>query len=158
MSESKQQLAPWPWRWDDTPWEKYDPMERAPWLVDAKDNPVLSGQISCKDEAHGRAIAAAPELVEALQAAMRAASDTLFVLREMLENDYEHTHPRLENLAEALDKATDVGYAALAKAGAIDQPRAAKPVAEPLRHPTICSFCLEPNCNGECSGDGWMGD
>lgn len=140
MSESKQQLAPWPWRWDDTPWEKYDPMERAPWLVDAEDNPVLSGQISCKDEAHGRAIAAAPELVEALRIALQLLTDM--------------GAPEEPEDAKVLEAAR----AALAKAGAIDQMRAAKPVAEAARHPTICSFCLEPNCNGECSGDGGMGD
>ncbi|CAG9205472.1 hypothetical protein BGLA2_1720054 [Burkholderia gladioli] len=117
MSESKQQLAPWPWRWDDTPWEKYDLMERAPWLVDAEDNPVLAGQITCRDEAHGRAIAAAPELVEALNKTTSAASDALFVLQELIKNDYCR-YGHLESIVESLDKSTDAGYAALAKAGA----------------------------------------
>ncbi|WP_186167279.1 hypothetical protein [Burkholderia gladioli] len=90
--------------------------------------------------AHAKLIgddSAAPELVEALQAIM-----------EMCDGYVPNTSKAVWNQARA----------ALAKAGAIDQPRAAKPVAEPARHSTICSFCLEPNCNGECLGDGGMGD
>ncbi|WP_186065081.1 hypothetical protein [Burkholderia gladioli] len=66
---------------------------------------------------HGPAAETAPELVEALQVTTRAASDTLFVLREILRND-GGADLRLENLADALDKATDLGWPALVKAGA----------------------------------------
>ncbi|WP_186215884.1 hypothetical protein [Burkholderia gladioli] len=115
MSESKQQWTPGPW-------------ELAPWgdligsngdkVVFAGDGFSIGSRSNSTWKANGDVAKVAPELAEALQEAMRAASDTLFVLREMLENNYGHTHPRLENLADALDKATDVGYAALAKAGA----------------------------------------
>ncbi|WP_186019904.1 hypothetical protein [Burkholderia gladioli] len=128
MSESKQQLIAEKERvWDQdgelvaTVWARRPDETRLPgeaWIdMRTRIGPALDAAVQ-ETISLARQFAAAPELVEALQAAMRAASDTLFVLREMLENDYEHTHPRLENLAEALDKATDVGYAALAKAGA----------------------------------------
>ncbi|WP_186260311.1 hypothetical protein [Burkholderia gladioli] len=66
---------------------------------------------------HGAAAEAAPELVEALNETTRAASDALFVLQELIKNDYCR-YGHLENIVESLDKSTDAGYAALAKAGA----------------------------------------
>lgn len=113
MSESKQRLI-------DAAFDHLNEMGAAAagMVAIPSTTPQLFFVIGEKEQIAAMVGPAAPELVEALQEAMRAASDTLFVLREMLENDYEHTHPRLENLAEALDKATDVGYAALAKAGA----------------------------------------
>ncbi|WP_186260434.1 hypothetical protein [Burkholderia gladioli] len=94
---------------------------------------------------HGPAAEAAPELVEAL----RIAEAKLVELEAHVGGGDDEIY---------VEGAILTIRAALAKAGAIDQPRATKPVAEPARHPTICSFCLEPNCNGECSGDGGMGD
>jgi protoporphyrinogen oxidase len=53
--------------WDDTVWD-YDPAEQAPWLVtdDAARDRVLWGEIKC-GEANARLIAAAPDLLEALE-------------------------------------------------------------------------------------------
>ena len=59
-----------PWEWDDevpTCYSETDWSEVAPWLVDSNGNDVLSGQIVCKNKADLALIAAAPELLEALQ-------------------------------------------------------------------------------------------
>ncbi|MBW5285974.1 hypothetical protein [Burkholderia gladioli] len=79
--------------------------------------PQLFFVIGEKEQIAAMVGAAEAELVEALQVTTRAASDTLFVLQEILRND-GGADPRLENLAEALDKATDLGWPALVKAGA----------------------------------------
>ena len=55
-----------PWAWDDSVWEECDQMQRAPWLVDAVGNPVLKGEIRCVSEEFAHLIAAAPELLNAL--------------------------------------------------------------------------------------------
>lgn len=70
MSQAKH--TPGPWEWDGSVWQ-YDEQEEAPWLVqapwhDVKSKAVLSGSIRCNTEADARLIAAAPELLEALQA------------------------------------------------------------------------------------------
>lgn len=57
-----------PWAWDDKVWEECDPMQRAPWLIDAAGNPVLKGEIRCASEDLANLIEAAPDLLEALQA------------------------------------------------------------------------------------------
>lgn len=61
--------------------------------------------------------AGVPELVGALNKTTSAASNALFVLQELIKNDYCR-YGHLENIVESLDKSTDAGYAALAKAGA----------------------------------------
>ncbi|WP_257834576.1 hypothetical protein [Burkholderia glumae] len=129
MSESKQQWTPGPWSLTTVPTSigschKIGPFPSAGDRRETCACVYADGIRIGIDEkipaavelfANAKLIAAAPELVEALQVAMRAASDTLFVLRDILRND-GGADPRLENLADALDKATDIGYAALAKA------------------------------------------
>jgi len=61
--------------------------------------------------ANARLIAAAPELLEALKATNSAAHEALIVLRDVLRDD-----ARFDDLIRTLDNATDVGYAAIAKA------------------------------------------
>jgi hypothetical protein len=68
MSEIKH--ASGPWQWDDEVWTEYDPAERAPWLIGADGRLILTGQIRCQTEADARLIAAAPELLEALEDAI----------------------------------------------------------------------------------------
>ena len=59
--------TPGPWEWDGDVWE-YDRETEAPWLMSAKTGmPVIQGDIDCmRDDA--RLIAAAPDLLEALEA------------------------------------------------------------------------------------------
>lgn len=66
----KAQHTPGPWKWDGNPCE-YDEQNEAPWLVDDQDNypPVLGGAIKCANTANARLIAAAPDLLEALESA-----------------------------------------------------------------------------------------
>ena len=58
--------TPGPWGWDSTVWD-YDPVQEAPWLVTTEGDRVLSGSIQCTSKANARLIAAAPDLLEALQ-------------------------------------------------------------------------------------------
>ncbi len=60
-------IAPWPWGWDGPVWD-YDIENEARWLLDAEGNPVLQGEIKCRDENHAHLIAAAPELLAACKA------------------------------------------------------------------------------------------
>jgi len=61
------QHTPGPWHWDGNPCD-YDPDQEAPWLVDSNNPypPILGGTIKCQSEADARLIAAAPDLLEAL--------------------------------------------------------------------------------------------
>ncbi|WP_433705834.1 hypothetical protein [Paraburkholderia sacchari] len=52
-----------------------------------------------------------PELFDALKAVNAAASEALFFLRDVMRDD-----SRFDELIQRLDEATDVGYAAIAKA------------------------------------------
>ncbi|NBI44947.1 hypothetical protein [Burkholderia sp. ISTR5] len=118
MSESKQQWTPGPWTEEGfdqihaqvaTHGHFYGAM-----IIGADGETIVA---QCVMPHNMPALKATPDLIEALQVTTRAASDTLFVLQEILRND-GGADLRFENLAAALDKATDVGYAALAKAGA----------------------------------------
>ena len=62
------QHTPGPWHWDGNPCN-YDKEQEAPWLIDANDSypPILGGTITCQSDANARLIAAAPDLLEALQ-------------------------------------------------------------------------------------------
>jgi hypothetical protein len=71
----------------------------------------VSGANFDEAKANARLIAAAPELLEALKATNSAAHEALIVLRDVLRDD-----ARFDDLIRALDNATDVGYAAIAKA------------------------------------------
>ena len=61
------QHTPGPWHWDGNPCN-YDKEQEAPWLVDANNSfpPILGGTITCQSDANARLIAAAPELLKAL--------------------------------------------------------------------------------------------
>jgi hypothetical protein len=67
--------TPGPWQWDGNVCE-YDPENEAPWLVSdayavggetSLSGVVLKGTINCQTEANARLIAAAPELLAALE-------------------------------------------------------------------------------------------
>lgn len=61
--------TPGPWEWDGSVWN-YDSENEAPWLVQGGSDHrvfVLLGSIKANKEADARLIAAAPELLEALQ-------------------------------------------------------------------------------------------
>ena len=61
------QHTPGPWHWDGDVCS-YDKENEAPWLCSSEDNPILSGEIGCDTEANARLIAAAPDLLGALEA------------------------------------------------------------------------------------------
>ena len=54
------------WHWDSNPCD-YDVNEDQPWLVDDNGNQVLWGEIHCDLNDNAYLIAAAPELLEALE-------------------------------------------------------------------------------------------
>ena len=54
------------WHWDSNPCD-YDVNEDQPWLVDDNGNRVLWGEIHCDLNDNAYLIAAAPELLEALE-------------------------------------------------------------------------------------------
>lgn len=66
--------TPAPWKWDDDAIQEkeYDDKHHAPWLLGAKDCPVLRGQIKCGDnDSDLRFLEAAREDVPALVAEVR---------------------------------------------------------------------------------------
>lgn len=56
-------------------------------------------------------VRSAPELLDALTKVNAAAHEALFFMKDAMRDD-----PRFESIIELLDKATDEGYAAIAKA------------------------------------------
>jgi len=70
MSEAKH--TPGPWNWDGNVWQ-YDEKEEAPWLWgNGEKQRVLSGDIHCNTKADARLIAAAPDLLKALERIVKA--------------------------------------------------------------------------------------
>jgi len=68
-----------PWAWDEPPAKSHEGhnwIDSAPWLVDENGKDVLSGQIVCKSDYDALLIAAAPDLLEALEACMDYGSIT----------------------------------------------------------------------------------
>jgi len=55
------------WHWDSNPCD-YDVNEDQPWLIDNNGNRILWGEIHCDLNDNTHLIAAAPELLEALEA------------------------------------------------------------------------------------------
>lgn len=55
-----------PWEWDGNPCS-YDIENEAPWLIGGNGRPILAGEIHCDRDANARLIAAAPELLVALE-------------------------------------------------------------------------------------------
>jgi len=97
--------TPGPWRWDGNVCN-YNPEEEAPWIVAGKNDEiaVLTGGISCANEADARLIAAAPEQHEANKT-------SLCVLCALLDaNDW---HP---NMRKDIEFAIAANRAAIAKA------------------------------------------
>ncbi|HDR9834681.1 TPA: hypothetical protein QDC51_001445 [Burkholderia multivorans] len=100
----------------------------------------------------------APTDVEEEDAAGDVAHDALMVLEMIAAEDDAARHNGTPLLTSGVRMTLD---AALIKAGRKEAP-------VPVRHFTIagvdrdaprrCSFCFEADCNGECSGDGAMGD
>ena len=61
------QHTPAPWEWDGNVC-KYNPDDEAPWLTaNSGLTPILTGMIRCDNPANACLIAAAPELLHALQ-------------------------------------------------------------------------------------------
>lgn len=117
MIENKH--APAPWNWDGPVWG-YDPEQEAPWLIDAEGKSVLHGTIRCSSEADARLIAAAPELLAALQSALAVIEDyraydhdgdpwkeDARLMGEMEIDDYDRDG-RLDAARALIDKVTGV--------------------------------------------------
>lgn len=91
--------TPGPWKWDGNVCD-YDPEQEAPWLVLDPDSsttdPILRGEIHCGNPANARLIAAAPELLKALQA----------MLTHMGMDEDEWNKPTFDQARAAIAKAT----------------------------------------------------
>ncbi|MBA1366795.1 hypothetical protein [Burkholderia gladioli] len=115
MSESKQQWTPGPWEWDDR-YPSSNTGEKTWSLIGANGYGILScdgeenSPQGLNDDANAKLIAAAPELVEALQAIAQYGSDTL---SGRIDGPDDREWQR-----EAVLEMTRRARAALAKAGA----------------------------------------
>jgi hypothetical protein len=91
------QHTPGPWHWEGNPCN-YDKEQEAPWLVDANYSfpPILGGTITCQSDANARLIAAAPELLSALNA----------MLTHMGIDEDEWNKPTFDQARAAIAKAT----------------------------------------------------
>ena len=91
--------TPGPWKWDGNVCD-YDPEQEAPWLVLDPDSsttdPILRGEIHCGNPANARLIAAAPDLLKALQA----------MLTHMGMDEDEWNKPTFDQARAAIAKAT----------------------------------------------------
>lgn len=78
MSTNKH--TPGPWDWDEDPAKdflEHDWKESAPWLVDVCGKGVITGQVVCENHSDARLIAAAPELLEALEMCVKSMKSCL---------------------------------------------------------------------------------
>lgn len=101
MSEIKHTSGPWQWDDDEVWQEGYDTEQHAPWLVGPSGERILTGRIHCLSESDSRLIAAAPELLEALQWMNNLWQCTCAL------NGWEPEHAReYERAKEVLAKAT----------------------------------------------------
>jgi hypothetical protein len=86
-----------PWEWDGNPWS-YDDAEEAPWLIESGPGgeAILSGELHCRSQADARLIAAAPDLLAALQDVLAWGTD----------ENYERARASCEKARAAIARAT----------------------------------------------------
>lgn len=79
--------TPGPWCWDDNdalPWTDYDKTDHAPYLINANGRIVMSGDdIRINNAANAHLIAAAPDLLEALEAMLFSFEELAKVIKPL---------------------------------------------------------------------------
>lgn len=171
MSESKQQWTPGPWSidWNITRLDIHANGK----LIATLRRSTQDGAPTYDDKeaiANAKLITAAPKLVELARKSRAALASYFEDHPHVSPHDCYATGPKSGDAYHDLvrcpgccaqDAFTSLiaGIdAVLAKAGATESQQQEKALPSYLSALDICSFCLEPNCNGECSGDGGMGD